>query len=592
MSDGGDDRADGGASSPHDTPAPSAPAVLREDQLTNAVAFLSHPKVRSSSAASKREFLQKKGLTQAEIEEAFRRVPQPPPGQEPQPAALPAAAPSAVASTLQHLQPQPLVTYAGQQQGGPAGGYMPPGQHMQMMQQQPQQGVRWTQAVLGAGFVAASAYAAKSLVWPYVEGAYYNWRGHVRPPPRPVDNGEPSASPTAAATQAVAEAIAAQTSELRSSIDSIKQLVEALETSQRVASAADGGAGVGSDGLTVTDLRQELRSFAESLHELASPAPNAAAAPPPKLESELGEIKTLLAELLRSPRSSGEAHSPPPAKGGMAADAATPASVASALPQRTEAAASSAGVNGSAAEQAQHGEAEQPEHHTPQRPAQQQAPPSPGAETPVPPPHPASYMQVLEMLEKGQTPPGIRTDIDDKPPNPNASPPPSKMKPRPKPWERGARGSGIDSGLGGGGGSSSSLASLGAAAETAEAAAPAEGQVAAAEQGLPPVQPAAYAPGSFPSPKRASSIFEAVAPAPESPHIFAGRLSPVRGSSGLGRSDSGVLGGGASGSATGGSSTFAAILAAAQDRATGAAPLTASQEGSVAEGSGIGRPVV
>ena len=269
----------------------------------------------------------------------------------------------------------------------------------------------------------------------------------------------------------------------------------------------------------------------------------------------------------------------------------------------------------------------------------------------------------------------IQTDIDDKPPNPNASPPPSKMKPRPKPWERGARGSGIDSGLGGGGGSSSSLASLGAAgapgapqaaaeeapvaaqrqaaeeppaaqngpapvhapspaAETAEAAAPAEGQVAAAEQGLPPVQPAAYAPGSFPSPKRASSIFEAgerwqrrciqatatdvlgpalragcsahlsplihprtpfplpaVAPAPESPHIFAGRLSPVRGSSGLGRSDSGVLGGGASGSATGGSSTFAAILAAAQDRATGAAPLTASQEGSVAEGSGIGRPV-
>ena len=27
---------------------------------------------------------------------------------------------------------------------------------------------------------------------------------------------------------------------------------------------------------------------------------------------------------------------------------------------------------------------------------------------PTPPPHPASYMEVLEMLEKGQTPPGIR----------------------------------------------------------------------------------------------------------------------------------------------------------------------------------------
>eukprot|EP00212_Chloropicon_laureae_P005917 CAMPEP_0197494868 /NCGR_PEP_ID=MMETSP1311-20131121/32811_1 /TAXON_ID=464262 /ORGANISM="Genus nov. species nov., Strain RCC856" /LENGTH=100 /DNA_ID=CAMNT_0043040317 /DNA_START=1 /DNA_END=300 /DNA_ORIENTATION=- len=30
------------------------------------------------------------------------------------------------------------------------------------------------------------------------------------------------------------------------------------------------------------------------------------------------------------------------------------------------------------------------------------------------PPRPHSYMEILEMLEKNQTPPGIRTDIDDK----------------------------------------------------------------------------------------------------------------------------------------------------------------------------------
>lgn len=39
------------------------------------------------------------------------------------------------------------------------------------------------------------------------------------------------------------------------------------------------------------------------------------------------------------------------------------------------------------------------------------------------------------MLEKGQTPPNIREDINDVPPNPSAPPPGARMKPRPKPWE-------------------------------------------------------------------------------------------------------------------------------------------------------------
>lgn len=44
-------------------------------------------------------------------------------------------------------------------------------------------------------------------------------------------------------------------------------------------------------------------------------------------------------------------------------------------------------------------------------------------------------LQVLEMLEKGQTPPGIRDDINDKPPNPSQPPPAARAQPRPKPWE-------------------------------------------------------------------------------------------------------------------------------------------------------------
>lgn len=48
---------------------------IREDQLENAVKFLSHPKVRTSPIVHRRSFLEKKGLTGEEIDEAFRRVP-------------------------------------------------------------------------------------------------------------------------------------------------------------------------------------------------------------------------------------------------------------------------------------------------------------------------------------------------------------------------------------------------------------------------------------------------------------------------------------------------------------------------------------
>ena len=44
--------------------------------------------------------------------------------------------------------------------------------------------------------------------------------------------------------------------------------------------------------------------------------------------------------------------------------------------------------------------------------------------------------QVLEMLEKGETPPNIRTDIVDEPPDPAAVPSSARMQPRAKPWER------------------------------------------------------------------------------------------------------------------------------------------------------------
>ncbi|KAJ4801200.1 Peroxisomal membrane protein PEX14 [Rhynchospora pubera] len=61
-------------------PAPGKPAFMnlyqvREDQVQKAVQFLSHPKVRSYSVIDRQSFLENKGLSKEEIDEAFRRVP-------------------------------------------------------------------------------------------------------------------------------------------------------------------------------------------------------------------------------------------------------------------------------------------------------------------------------------------------------------------------------------------------------------------------------------------------------------------------------------------------------------------------------------
>eukprot|EP00983_Pelagomonas_calceolata_P122258 1160890-Pelagomonas_calceolata.AAC.7 len=102
-------------------PAPPEPAGLREDMLQNAVAFLTHPKVKDSPEATKRSFLDRKGLTTAEVDEAFRRVP--PPSQQqvtPSPPAVPVTS-----------GPSGLVTYQQQpqnpQQQGALVAQPPPG---------------------------------------------------------------------------------------------------------------------------------------------------------------------------------------------------------------------------------------------------------------------------------------------------------------------------------------------------------------------------------------------------------------------------------------------------------------------------------
>ena len=59
---------------PAPTEAAEKPAELREDVLKSAVSFLTSPNVKSADKGKKIAFLQKKGLNQAEIDEAFKRA--------------------------------------------------------------------------------------------------------------------------------------------------------------------------------------------------------------------------------------------------------------------------------------------------------------------------------------------------------------------------------------------------------------------------------------------------------------------------------------------------------------------------------------
>lgn len=48
--------------------------LIREDLVQSAVSFLKHPKVVTSSDGQRRSFLENKGLTVEEIDEAFQRL--------------------------------------------------------------------------------------------------------------------------------------------------------------------------------------------------------------------------------------------------------------------------------------------------------------------------------------------------------------------------------------------------------------------------------------------------------------------------------------------------------------------------------------
>ncbi|XP_016470917.1 peroxisomal membrane protein PEX14 isoform X2 [Nicotiana tabacum] len=173
---------------------------IREDQVQNAMKFLSHPKVRGSPIMYRRSFLERKGLTKEEIDEAFRRVPDPTPTvTSTQPVAanedgkLKPSSTSAPQVALQNMQPASATPSNSMKMG-----YL---SHF-----------HWTHAVIAVGLLAASGAGTAVLFKKSIIPRLKSWIRKVvmdEEDEKDIVKGKPSLAEEAAVAAKAAAAAAA-----------------------------------------------------------------------------------------------------------------------------------------------------------------------------------------------------------------------------------------------------------------------------------------------------------------------------------------------------------------------------------------------
>ncbi|XP_033508290.1 peroxisomal membrane protein PEX14-like isoform X1 [Nicotiana tomentosiformis] len=174
---------------------------IREEQVQNAMKFLSHPKVRGSPVMYRRSFLERKGLTKEEIDEAFRRVPDPTPTvTSTQPVAanedgkLKPSSTSPPQAALQNMQPASATPSNSMTKMG----YL---SHF-----------RWTHAVIAVGLLAASGAGTAVLFKKSIIPRLKSWIRKVvmdEEDERDIVKGKPSLAEEAAVAAKAAAAAAA-----------------------------------------------------------------------------------------------------------------------------------------------------------------------------------------------------------------------------------------------------------------------------------------------------------------------------------------------------------------------------------------------
>jgi len=364
--------------------------TMRESEIENATSFLRHPNVRESSDVSaKRGFLEGKGLTKEEIDEAFQRV-----GESGGSTATNAAA-----------------TFDGNRGGV-------------MMVTKPSSSSSSSYGFFGSLARLAAVSGAAYLAYPSARSALERAADRLADralanKKKTTDNGRDvkvipdatvtlvspgesiAATPESFAVARAAERAAERAERATEEAKSLREEIK-LEVSTTLRESI-------SDvkKLLEAELKAEMRELKETLHtELAA---RDATSPKSYLSREAESSKLREWPLATSPQGSesGESlvYSPP-------------------KPSRQHPAASDEfTLNNAVRETSQVSQVSVGD-----------SPRMNGKQTLDDPPHPSNFMDILQMIENGQTPPGIK-DIDDAPPNPNASIPRSSGSRPGKPWE-------------------------------------------------------------------------------------------------------------------------------------------------------------
>ncbi|KAL5759817.1 hypothetical protein ACOSP7_018330 [Xanthoceras sorbifolium] len=349
------------------------PEPKREELVEMAVKFLSHVTVRNSPVVSRRSFLENKGLTTEEIDEAFRCVPDPPPnvtvGQSV------TSNQDVQSKSFVNMQPQATAQPVGHPPTAPTG-------DISTLVTSPPSRFYWSHAFFVVGVLTASFAGTAVLLKKFVLPRLKYWIRKVV-----LEEYDGSAKKSkklclfeevtaAAKTASIAAASAAKASmEMLSSKNEERQYFEALIKRLDVQVA-------------------EMRLMSNAIKKLEG---TRKAAP-----SSHKQPDKYIQHLIRN----GPSNTP---RESSLFDSQDPISyLASSKKVKANGVSK---FDGSV------------------RPSSVSASTKPSIGQ-----HPTSYVEIMAMIQRGEIPPGIK-EIDDSPPNPDQPLPKPHMAPRSKPWE-------------------------------------------------------------------------------------------------------------------------------------------------------------
>ncbi|KAI8543675.1 hypothetical protein RHMOL_Rhmol08G0237400 [Rhododendron molle] len=347
---------------------------MREEQVQNAVKFLSHPKVRGSPVMYRRSFLEKKGLTKEEIDEAFRRVPDPDPPQNVSSAQPAGSIQDGQMKTSSNVQPQVSTQTLQPLAASPSG----------LISTMTRSRFRWSYALLAVGFLAVSgagtAVFFKNAIVPRLKSWIRKVVHEEEEKSAKKADSKPSLEQEATAAAKAAAAAAAEVA--RASQEMLISKTEEKKCFEELVNLI---------GVQV----QEMKSMSNAIQKLEGGV---------VIRDAYFELLAYYSPTCGEPRKS-----------------------VTLLPGCLLVQSTWLTYNVPAEQQMANGSANFDLHS-----GRSSSPPT--TVEPSAAPHPKSYMEIMAMVQRGEKPPNVR-EINDLPPNPNQPLPNPHLAPRAKPWE-------------------------------------------------------------------------------------------------------------------------------------------------------------